>query len=213
MDLPVIATVLVVILSQWILIVYLLRSKNPVTPQDEAAEEKSLGLLNRAYKKAQNIIGQAELSGIKMRAESKLETRKQASEMSAGIATAANKVEQMLYKSADKANSQFQEFLDDLKAKGEKEEETIVADSRKRVDDYVVKLQTDMSNSLKTDMEQMQKSVEDYKKTKLAAMDANFLAVAERALEILLNKKMSLSDQVELVNEALDKAKQEKLIR
>ncbi len=201
MNLPMETTILIVIFSQWVLIVYLLRKKSPGQPEGDLSDEKSLSLLSRAIKKAQNIISQAELSGIKIRAQSKVETRKMSEEMAEGIATATSKVEQMLYKSSDRANSQFQDFLNDLQAK-----------SQQQVADYISKLEADLSAGLQTDLAEMRKSIDAYKTAKLAALDANFLEVAQRALETLLDKKITLTDQVDLVNEALDKAKQEKLI-
>ena len=45
----------------------------------------------------------------------------------------------------------------------------------------------------------------------MAALDANILAVVEKTVDTVLAKKLSVSDQADLVYEALEKAKAEKL--
>ena len=54
--------------------------------------------------------------------------------------------------------------------------------------------------------------IDTYKRQQLNLIDEHIIAVLERTLSIVLAKKLSLEDQVDLINEALEKAKTEKFI-
>jgi len=54
--------------------------------------------------------------------------------------------------------------------------------------------------------------IETYKAQQMALVDENIVSILERTLSLILAKKMSLKDNMDLVYEALEKAKQEKFI-
>jgi len=192
MDILIIFVLFIIGLGQLILAIYLLgisaRLKNLAFNFNRDPE--SLNILHRAYNQAKNIIANAELAGIKIHAQSKLETKKLNEELALEVEMASSKVEQVLYKSAQKANEQYEKNLEQRSANIEKE----------------------MTEALAADVAEMKKSLEDYKLAKMKSMDENFAEITQRALEIVLEKKLTMANQMDLINEALEQAKKEKLI-
>lgn len=176
MDLPVFALFLFVIFSQWLLIVILARSRISKEPSLTLTEPQSLGILHRAYRKAQAIIGQAELSSVKIHAESEIETKKISDQLT------------------DETKKKLDEYLS-----------TLTADGKAQVSKFLEEFE-------KNTVDATNKSLEDYKTSRMKAIDDNVSVVVERALELILAKKMPTDLQTDLIYEALEQAKQEKLI-
>ncbi|MCL4398031.1 hypothetical protein M1403_03355 [Patescibacteria group bacterium] len=211
---------LIVGISQLVLAIYLLGLGSKVRSLLTLAKsnslpgrgERAMKILGGAYSQAKNILSQAELTGIKMHAETSLENKKIADQFAREMAVSSSRIEQIMFAATDKANSQFVSFLDDLKNHSQKEEELVVADSRQRVGAFLDNFEKEMAEAVKADMDKTQKALADYKTARMAALDESFIAAAQRALEIILSKRINLADQAELVNEALEQAKKEKLI-
>jgi hypothetical protein len=169
---------LVVILSQWILILLLIfrKKEEPKPPSLTLTEPQSLNILRRAYKKAQEIIGQAELSSVKLHAESEMATQKVSDQLTEET---KKKLDEYLGAMTTEGKSQVARFLEDFK------KDTTAA---------------------------AQKSLEDYKNARMKMIDDNISVVVQRAIELVVSKKLSADTQIDLIYEALEQAKQEKLI-
>lgn len=177
MELPVLLLFVFVILSQWILIVFLLLRKPPEQKNSVTlTEPQSLGILHRAYKKAQAIIGQAELTSVKIHAESEIETKKISDQLT------------------DETKKKLDDYLN-----------TLTSDGKAQVNKFLEEFE-------KNTIDATNKSLEDYKTSRMKALDENISLVVERALELILAKKLPTEIQTDLVYEALEQAKQEKLI-
>lgn len=154
-----------VILAQVLIIIFLIRKKEPKTSLT-LTEPQSLNILHRAYKKAQAILGEAEIDSVKIHAQSEIEVKK--------------------------ANEKLVEALS--------------KEGREELKRYLTEFEKGAS-------EATMKSLEEYKTGRMKALDENITAVVEATVEKVLGKKLSLTDQTDLVYEALEKAKQEKLIQ
>lgn len=66
--------------------------------------------------------------------------------------------------------------------------------------------------SIELELKAARQLIETYKQQQLKVIDENVIAMLEKTLSLVLTKKISLQDQVELVYEALEKAKAEKFI-
>ena len=133
--------------------------------QPNAPEAKSFDVLHRAYKKAQTILGRAELDQIKINASMTL-----------------------------KAEKKIEEYMETLTKEGK---------------EHVKKFLTEAENAA---MEATKKSLEDYKATQMKALDDNIAEVTKRTAELVLTKRIDMNTHVELIYEALQQAKKEKLI-
>lgn len=111
MDLPILIVFILVIFSQWVLIVILARARIPNNLSRTLTEPQSLNILQRAYKKAQAILGQAELTSIKMHAQTELEVKKIADKLTA---KAEKKIEEYTDVLTAESREQTKTFLDNF---------------------------------------------------------------------------------------------------
>ncbi len=67
-------------------------------------------------------------------------------------------------------------------------------------------------HSLELELKSARQMVETYKQQQFVLIDENIIAILERTLSLVLSKKLTLQDHVDLVYESLEKAKLEKFI-
>ncbi len=88
---------------------------------------------------------------------------------------------------------------------------------------FIEKLESDLSSflhkaeeqsvhSLELELKAARQMVETYKQQQFVLIDENIIAILERTLSLVLAKKLTLHDHVDLVYESLEKAKLEKFI-
>ncbi len=185
----------------------------------EATREKSFSLLHNAIKKAQDIIGRSELEGIKITADNR--TNLQKLEKVSEQAMHEASLEAKTY--IEKAQQTFTDYLTALSQQAG----VAVSENEKVVKDRINKLFEDFEQNLSTYLTQTQQEsvraitlevqaarqlIETYKTEQFRLVDENIVAMLERTLSLVLLKKLSLKDQVDLVYESLEKAKAEKFI-
>lgn len=121
------------------------------------------------------------------------------------------------------AQMQSTKISEDNKRTYEKLEELLANSIRERSNSFFEKFEENLSTYLTTTQQQSVKAIElelqsarnlidTYKTTQLNLVDENIIAMLERTLSLVLIKKLSLQDQVELVYESLEKAKAEKFL-
>jgi hypothetical protein len=66
--------------------------------------------------------------------------------------------------------------------------------------------------SINLELKSARNLIDSYKAQQLAIVEENIVAILERTLSIVLKEKLNLKDQVDLVYEALEKAKKEKFL-
>lgn len=196
----------------------------------EEAREKAYDLLNKSYQKSQNVIGVAELEGIKMAAESRLSTNKLEEELLTQLKATINQSQQSIQEVTDRVQSsilaseqQFRDHLTELQIKGEQVEaanlQVIQEQTNKlfegfetKLSDFLIQTEQKTTQTIELELRSTRELIETYKEQQLSLIDENIIAVMERTLSIVLGKKLSLKEHVELVYEALEKAKAEKFI-
>lgn len=128
------------------------------------------------------------------------------------LAKFVTRLETVLEKSADEANDRFGEYLRQLLDKSRLEQERLTTDAQKRLEEYVDAMEKDVSVEIKTDMATVKKALEDYQKIRIAQIEENLAVTIQRAAELYLERKLDPETHLELIYEALEKAKKEKLI-
>lgn len=177
-----------------------------------STEEKSFGLLHRAMKKAQSIIGNAELQAIKVGAVEKLALEKTEGQLEKEMSLQMNK-----------AYSQYLKFLESLKAQNNQIQEVNQEAIKQRVDSIFDRFEQNLGTfltsteqksvtAIELELRSARQLIETYKTQQLAIIDENIVSILERTLTLVLTKKIPLKDQVDLIYEALNKAKVEKFI-
>lgn len=81
-----------------------------------------------------------------------------------------------------------------------------------RLSDFLIKTENTTTSSIELELRSARQLIEGYKAQQLALIDENIVAMMEQTLSIVLAKKLSLKDQLDLIYEALEKAKVEKFL-
>ena len=182
-------------------------------------KEKGWETLNQSIKKSQAVIGQAELEGIKVVAESQVETKKFEEEYSRNLSEALNVSKQNIVA----AQASLLQFMQDLQKRSGEFEETQKKAGEQRINQLFERIESTLSNflvqtaqkttsSIELELKSTRQLIDTYKAEQLKLIDENILAMMEQTLSTVLAKNLSLKDQLDLVYEALEKAKVEKFI-
>ncbi len=77
---------------------------------------------------------------------------------------------------------------------------------------FLHKTEEQSVHSLELELKAARQMVETYKQQQFVLIDENIIAILERTLSLVLSKKLTLQDHVDLIYESLEKAKLEKFI-
>ena len=163
----------------------------------EDAKQRGFEVIHQAIKKAQEIEGEAEISSLKIAAENKIHSQKFSAEFEKYLQglqlLAQNSLSQNEEAIKNHTNTFFEKFEENLST-------------------YLTSTQQQSSKALDLEMQAARNLIETYKNNQLKLVDENILAILETTLSLVLAKKLSLQDQMELVFDSLEKAKAEKFI-
>lgn len=185
----------------------------------QSIKEKGWETLNQSIKKSQAILGQSELEGIKVAAGSKLEISKFEAEFAAQLSQALGQSKQTI----TAAQASFFTFMQDLQKRSAEFEEAQKKSGEQRINqlfdrveaqlaDFLMQTAQKTTSSIELELKASRELVETYKNEQLKLIDENIIAMMEQTLSIVLSKKLSLKDQLDLIYEALERAKVEKFI-
>lgn len=189
----------------------------------EGARQKGLKILHQATKLAQTILGQAELEGIKVVADSKFRTKTLEQRFEQQLTETAARLELTFTQETLQAEKEFIQYLADLKVRTEQTQNILIQNLEQQTGELLKKLrqnltafstQTQQQSLSLADQElkEAKKVIEDYKRQKLALIDEQIGQILEKTISRVLSKKLSLKDQMELVYEALEQAKKDQLV-
>lgn len=185
----------------------------------EEYKQKGWENLNQSIKKSQDIIGEAELLGIKASADIKYEASKLEQEYSQRLSEIIKQSEI----SIANAQNQLIQFMKDIEIRSQQFEEVsrenivqkineLFDRFENRLSDFVLSTEEKTTSSIELELKGARNLIEAYKQQQLKLIDENIIAMMEQTLNIVLAKKLSLKDQIDLVYEALEKAKIEKFV-
>lgn len=185
--------------------------------------QNSYSLLHSAMKKAQAIVGAAELESLKIVSEGKYGVRKLEAKYEEEFAQALGKLESDFSENALQAEKSFIQYLADLRTHSEQTQNLLQEMSRQKtaelferfeqnLSNFLTQTQGQSMNAVNLELQAARQLIDTYKAQQLALIDENVIAMLEKTLSLVLAKKLSLKDQMELVYESLEKAKVEKFI-
>lgn len=122
-----------------------------------------------------------------------------------------------------KAEAEFIQYLAELQVRAQQTDNLIESVKKERIDTLFDTLEKRLASvidetvkktlsTIEKDLEDSHQAVQDYTNKQLSLIDQNAIDLLEKTLSIVLIKKMSLRDQLDLVYEALEKAKLEKFL-
>ncbi|MBI2039901.1 hypothetical protein HYT18_02415 [Candidatus Microgenomates bacterium] len=185
----------------------------------EEIRQKESDILHQSITKAQEILANAELEGVKALSNTKLITTKLEQEYNAKLSELIKQAQDSIATS----QAQLIQFLNDQQRVGVASEAAGQKQLEIRINQLFDKLESRLSSflmqteqkttySIELELKSARQLIETYKQQQFALIDENILAMMEQTLGLVLNKKLSLKEQLDLVYEALEKAKVEKFI-
>lgn len=165
------------------------------------ARKKSLDILDQASIKAQNIIGAALQNQMRITATQE---------------TQDIQLKETVEKKFDQALRGYVEYLTSVREEASQnlsqQTQQVFDRFEQNLSDFLVQTQEKSTHAIELEMQAARNLIDTYKRQQLNLIDEQIIEVLERTLSLVLAKKLSLEDQVDLVNEALEKAKVEKFI-
>lgn len=185
----------------------------------EGIKEKGWETLHQSIQKSQDLLGEAELEGVKVVASQKIESSKLENDYSKMLSQNLETSKQQI----DAAQAKLLQFMTDLQKRSAEFEEASKTSGQQRINqlfdrvesklsDFLVQTAQKTSSSIELELKASKQLIDTYKNEQLKLIDENIIAMMEQTLSLVLGKKLSLSDQLDLVYEALEKAKVEKFI-
>ena len=196
----------------------------------DQTQQKSYQIIHQAIKKAQSILSLAEIEGLKIIASSKVSSGKLDKEYEDQLSQSIQSSQELITKEASSAQKvltdaekEFISYLNELKLRSNKLEEQaqqeaisrmnqLFANFENRITEFLFKTETSTTQAIQLELRSTRQLIETYKSQQLALIDENIIAMMEQTLNIVLGKKLSLKDQLDLIYEALEKAKIDKFV-
>lgn len=224
--LPVIAIIISLAVINLILLTFYVKEYNRRLQLEKAGakaleefKNKGLSLLEDSIKKSQDMISQAESESIKVVASSKEDTKTLEDTYSKDLADMLAQSQN----SVDTAQNQLTQFFNQLAQRAgnfqSSSEQTtqnrinqMFSDLEDKLSEFLITTEQKTISSIELEIKGARELIENYKQQQLSLIDENIIAMMEQTLNIVLSKKLSLKDQLDLVYEALERAKVEKFV-
>lgn len=218
-------TIILAIITIIVFILYLRESslrQNIIKEKDaelDSYKQKAFEILHKSITESTEMLGNAELEGVKIVADTKYEVSRLEKEYSQQLAKLILQSEKNITLSQNKLIV-FMEGLQKRSKELEVSSQTAVEQRISRMfenlesklGEFLVSTQEKTISSIELELKAARNLIDSYKDSQLKLIDENIIAMMEQTLNLVLGKKLSLKDQLDLVYEALEKAKVEKFI-
>lgn len=226
MNLPIDLPVIILTLTTIVASILYLYEHNKKTKLESAGEklledfrQKGLENFNQSIKKSQDIINSAEMERTKIVADAGMEISRTEEEYARKLAELTS----MSEKAIQSSQQQVTDYMQGLRTRGtdfeksaneifEQRVNQMFGRLEERLADFLTSTEQKTTQSIELEVKAARNLIEGYKQQQLKLIDENIIAMMEQTLNIVLAKKLSLKDQLELVYEALEKAKIDKFV-
>lgn len=195
------------------------RTKAENEKQLEEYKQKAFEILHKSINESQEMLGDAQLEGVKIVADTKYEVSRLEKDYSEKLAELIRQSEKNITNSQGKLIV----FMEGLQRRSKELEVSSQSAVEQRISrmfenlesklgEFLVSTQEKTISSIELELKAARNLIDSYKDSQLKLVDENIIAMMEQTLNIVLAKKLSISDKLNLVYEALEKAKIEKFI-
>ncbi len=213
---------LVVIVLQIVMIyVYVRRAVEP--HRDVLLEQgkmKTNSLLHRAVQQANKILVTAELKGIHLISKQKMTGGELTKQFQTHLASVEKALSDQLIRNTEHAEQTYEEFIkkaEEAITEHVKANEKMLSDKSnamvEKTSEMLGVFTKELEEKVKADIEKKMieatNEIEQYKLTRIRVIDERIVDVLEEVLQVVLEKKLTLADQSDLVYKALEQAKRE----
>ena len=182
-------------------------------------QQKGYSSLHDSIKKSRDILTEAELEGVKAVAESKIQTSKLEDQYNRELTAIMKNSQETIIRSQTEV-SQFiqglakhaQDFEIASQRSVQERVNQMFDNLEQRLADFLLSTEQKSISSIELEIKGARQLVESYKAQQLKLIDENIIAMMEQTLSLVLSKKLSLKEQLDLVYEALEKAKVDKFV-
>jgi len=189
---------------------YFLRKKASRWQQKISVEtrQKSFQLLNAAQMAETEVIGKGDYATQKMISEFQLQLHDLIEKSGKSITSSQD---QLIIFMAD-LQKRSAEFEDASKIATEKRINQLFERLEVQLSDFLIQTEQKTTSSIDLELKATRQLIDTYKNQQLELIDKNIVAMMEQTLNLVLGKKLSLQDQLDLIYEALEKAKIDKFV-
>lgn len=188
----------------------------------ETYKNPSHELLHSAWKKADDILAEEkkfELKLFEKRFQDQLDQL--ALQISSSLEQAVLKIEDNFSKNLEITRGKHDTFVsniekqtlqwqDKLKDQMNSKVNSLLLNFEENLTNFLARAEQESLESINLELRSARQLIDSYKSQQLSLVDENIVAVLERTMNLVLNQKLTLKDQIDLVYEALEKAKLEK---
>lgn len=222
-------------------LIFLYKKRDELAANSSQLNDQGYEILHQNVKLAQEILSNAETEAFKITSDTQFFQKHLEDQIESGFSKTSEQAQIVLSEDIGKAESELLEFMSAAKTNLQKAGQDYVnylsylkseADTaknqsqetiRQAINQVFVKFEEDLSSYLVSTQQQSLQSIElelrsarqlieSYKQQQLKVIDENIIAMLEETLSVVISKKLTLNDQIDLVYEALEKAKAEKFI-
>lgn len=197
------------------------KSEPPTSSLPEWSRLEAEKTVHDAERKAEAIITEAELEGIKLAAETKIGAQNFGEEYDKKLEHVLDETKKAFIEHLTQTESDYKKFITDLEQKSQASEAELQNQIKTRINELLLNLEQNMSGFLASaeqesteainlELKSARQLIDTYKQQQLTLIDENIVAVLERTLGLILRNKLTINDQMDLIFEALEKAKLEK---
>ena len=193
--------------------------ETPGTPNWEV--QKSYDAVHSATQKASEVLSAAELEAVEITSKAKLGEKEFEEKYNTSLNSALDAAKQEFNTELQKTQAQYAVFLDSLQKQGVTQQQSMDEVMKTKINETLLKFEQNLSTYLTSaeqksfeainlELKSARQLIDTYKSQQLALVDENIVAVLERTLSLVTRNKLTLKEQLDLVYEALEKAKVEK---
>lgn len=170
--------------------------------------QKSIELLNAAKQAETQILAEGDYATQKLISDFKIQLQN----LIQNSQTSVTNSQDQLIRFMEDLQKRAAEFEEASKNATEQRINQLFERLEDKLSDFLIQTEQKTTSSIELELKAARELVETYKTQQLKLIDENIVAMLEKTLSIVLAKKLSLKDQLDLVYESLEKAKSEKFV-
>lgn len=169
---------------------------------------KAAQLIAAAEEAETQVLAEGSFATKKLVAEFKIQLQNIVKNSQASLTSSQNQ----LIKFMERLQQTSAQFEEASRKSGEKRINELFERLESKLSDFLIQTEQKTTTSIELELKASRQLIETYKNAQLKLIDENIVAMMEQTLNLVLAKKLSLKDQLDLIYEALEKAKIEKFI-
>ncbi len=217
----ILAIIFILIYLASTLLLYFLKGSKKKEEVPDWGTTQAYEVVENATKKAEELISSAEADSLKIATSAKMGTELFESEYNKKLGGVLEKAQADFSKKLEESMEHYKSLISSLEQTSQETQKETEEAMRTRINAALLNFEQNLSNylsqaeqksfeSINLELKSARSLIDTYKQQQLELIDENIVAVLERTLSIVLRDKLSLKDQMDMVFEALEKAKIEK---